>query len=156
MAISTTMLLTLVLAAALQLSYGFIPLPTPNGRVVGSESTTSGIVCRSSSPTALCGVLDDVSSFASDQIAKPDRTWNFNNGRSPWGFKDNAEVWNGRVAQVAFVWVLLQEAIFGKGVVQGIQDGDWGAYIGAGTFGVSVLVLTGWLALKGDESDIIF
>lgn len=109
MAILTTMLLTLVLAAALQLSYGFIPLPTPNGRVVGSESTTSGIVCRSSSPTALCGILDDVSSFASDQIAKPDRTWNFNNGRSPWGFKDNAEVWNGRVAQVAFVWVLLQE-----------------------------------------------
>lgn len=77
-------------------------------------------------------------------------------GRSPWGMKNNAEIWNGRVAQVAFVIVLLQELVFGKGVVQGIQDGDFGALFMAGIFGVSVVGLTGWLALKGDESDIKF
>ena len=30
------------------------------------------------------------------------RTWNFNEGRSPWGLTTNAEIWNGRVAQVRF------------------------------------------------------
>lgn len=29
-----------------------------------------------------------------------ERQWNFNEGRSPWGLKKNAEIWNGRVAQV--------------------------------------------------------
>ena len=41
-------------------------------------------------------------------------------------------------------------------LVYALQDGDWGAYLGAGVFGISVVVLTGWLALKGDESDITF
>ena len=50
--------------------------------------------------------------------------------------KNNAEIWNGRVAQVAFVIVLLQELVFGKGVVQGIMDGDFGALFMAGLFGV--------------------
>ena len=68
--------------------------------------------------------------------------------------KNNAEIWNGRVAQVAFTIVLLQELVFGKGVVQGIQDGDLGAIFMLGITGVSVLGLTGWLALKGNENDI--
>jgi hypothetical protein len=29
-----------------------------------------------------------------------ERRWNFNEGQGPWGLKKNAEVWNGRVAQV--------------------------------------------------------
>lgn len=29
-----------------------------------------------------------------------ERQWNFNEGRSPWGLKKNAEIWNGRLAQV--------------------------------------------------------
>ena len=29
-----------------------------------------------------------------------ERKWNFNEGQSPWGMKQNAETWNGRVAQV--------------------------------------------------------
>lgn len=29
-----------------------------------------------------------------------ERRWNFNDGQAPWGFKKNAEVWNGRLAQV--------------------------------------------------------
>ena len=28
------------------------------------------------------------------------RRWNFNEGQSPWGLKVNAEIWNGRAAQV--------------------------------------------------------
>ncbi|KAJ8608510.1 hypothetical protein CTAYLR_005719 [Chrysophaeum taylorii] len=43
--------------------------------------------------------------------------WNLNVGRGPWGFAVNAEVWNGRVAMIAFVWITLQELIQGEGVV---------------------------------------
>ena len=38
------------------------------------------------------------SSRHSTQLAE--RRWNFNEGRAPWGLKKNAEIWNGRVAQV--------------------------------------------------------
>lgn len=31
------------------------------------------------------------------------RTWNFNEGQSPWGMKKNAEVWNGRAAMVSLM-----------------------------------------------------
>ena len=68
--------------------------------------------------------------------------------------KNNAEIWNGRVAQMAFTIVLIQELLFGKGVIQGIQDGDFGAKLMVGLTGVTILGLTGWLALKGNESDI--
>ena len=44
--------------------------------------------------------------------------WNMNVGREPWGFSLNAEVWNGRIAMLAFFWVLIQEAIVGKGVLE--------------------------------------
>ncbi|KAL3827071.1 hypothetical protein ACHAXA_002306 [Cyclostephanos tholiformis] len=84
------------------------------------------------------------------------RQWNFNNGRSPWGLKKNAEIWNGRVAQMAFVIVLLQEAITGRGVIDAIRDGDALGYAFLGLAGVSTIGLTIWLAIKGDESDIIF
>ena len=29
-----------------------------------------------------------------------ERRWNFNEGQGPFGLKKNAEIWNGRVAQV--------------------------------------------------------
>jgi hypothetical protein len=32
-----------------------------------------------------------------------ERRWNFNEGQGPFGLKKNAEVWNGRVAQVGSV-----------------------------------------------------
>jgi len=84
------------------------------------------------------------------------RQWNFNNGRSPWGLKKNAEIWNGRVAQMAFVVVLLQEAVTGKGVIAAINDGDLVGYAFLGLAVASTLGLSIWLAIKGDESDIIF
>jgi len=36
--------------------------------------------------------------------------------------KENAEIWNGRFAQVAIIVIIIQEAVTGKGVIQGIQD----------------------------------
>mmetsp|Transcript_22472 Transcript_22472/g.46821 ORF Transcript_22472/g.46821 Transcript_22472/m.46821 type:complete len:134 (+) Transcript_22472:144-545(+) len=99
------------------------------------------------------------SSLVTSQKAEPrtsstalsERRWNFNEGQSPWGLKKNAEIWNGRVAQMAFVFVFLQELIQGKGVVQGIQEGDPVNLAAAGAFFVTALGLTGFLALKGDD-----
>ncbi|KAL7494158.1 hypothetical protein ACHAWT_003297 [Skeletonema menzelii] len=88
--------------------------------------------------------------------ALAERQWNFNDGRGPWGMKKNAEIWNGRVAQMAFVVVLLQEAITGKGVIASIQDGDLVGIAFLGFAGVSTLALTAWLAIKGDENSIKF
>jgi len=80
-----------------------------------------------------------------------ERRWNFNEGQSPWGMKQNAETWNGRVAQLAFVWVFLQELVTGKGVFKGLEEGDFFFIANAGLFGVMVVGLTGFLAFKGDD-----
>jgi len=37
--------------------------------------------------------------------ALSERRWNFNDGQAPWGLKKNAEIWNGRVAQVCQIYV---------------------------------------------------
>ena len=95
-------------------------------------------------------------SISSATALSEGRQWNFNNGRSPWGLKKNAEIWNGRVAQMAFVIVLLQEAVTGKGVIAAINDGDLVGYAFLGLAVASTLGLSIWLAIKGDESDIIF
>lgn len=80
-----------------------------------------------------------------------ERRWNFNEGQSPWGMKMNAETWNGRVAQIAFVWIFLQELVTGKGVFQGLEEGNWFFLLNAGLFGILVVGLTGWLAIQGDD-----
>ena len=80
-----------------------------------------------------------------------ERKWNFNDGQGPFGMKKNAEIWNGRLAQMAFVIVLLQELIQGKGVVQGVQEGDPLNVAILGAFAVTVVGLTGWLAIKGED-----
>jgi len=92
--------------------------------------------------------------YGSHVHASMSRQWNFNEGRSPWGMKNNAEIWNGRLAQMGFVIMLLQEVLTGKGVIQGIQDGDSLSFALLGFAGVSTVGLTAWLALKGDEDDI--
>lgn len=80
-----------------------------------------------------------------------ERRWNFNEGQSPWGLKKNAEIWNGRFAQMAFVAVFLQELVQGKGALQGIQEGDpVNIACAAATF-VALVGLTGFLASKGDD-----
>lgn len=60
------------------------------------------------------------------------------------------------MAQMAFVIVLLQELITGKGVIASIQDGDAVGLAGLGFFAVSIVGLTAFLVSKGDESDIVF
>jgi hypothetical protein len=52
---------------------------------------------------------------------------------------------------MAFIAVLLQELIQGKGVVQGIADGDPVNLAFVGIVAVTTVGLTGWLALKGDD-----
>lgn len=80
-----------------------------------------------------------------------ERQWNFNEGRSPFGLKHNAEIWNGRVAQMCFTIVLIQELVTGQGVIQGIQEGNIFNMIMVGFTGVSILALSGFLALKGKQ-----
>lgn len=60
------------------------------------------------------------------------------------------------MAQMAFVIVLLQEAISGKGVVDSVRDGDAVGYVFLGVAGITTIGLTIWLAIQGDESEIIF
>lgn len=84
------------------------------------------------------------------------RQWNFNEGgRGPWGLKRNAEIWNGRAAQMAFTIVLLQELITGKGAIAGIKDGDVSAYGLLGFAILSTIGLTIFLAIKGKEDEIL-
>lgn len=52
---------------------------------------------------------------------------------------------------MSFIFVLLQEIITGKGVVQGIQDGDPFSMGCAVATVVSILGLTAFLALKGSD-----
>ena len=85
-----------------------------------------------------------------------ERQWNFNRGRGPFGMKKNAEVWNGRAAQMGFTFVLLQELITGKGVVQGLQEGNPFNMVCLGIAVFGVVGLTAFLAVKGKESDITY
>lgn len=107
----------------------------------------------------LFGCLSLVSSFVAPSTPRrvlvaplAERQWNFNDGQAPWGLKKNAEIWNGRVAQMAFVAVFLQELIQGKGVIQGIQEGDAVNFVFAGLFALTLVGLTGIFAIKGDSS----
>ena len=52
---------------------------------------------------------------------------------------------------MAFVWIFLQELVTGKGVIQGINEGNNFFIANAGLFGLAVVGLTGFLALKGDN-----
>jgi hypothetical protein len=56
---------------------------------------------------------------------------------------------------MAFIIVLLQEVIQGKGVIQGITEGDPINIVLAGMFFVTAIGLTGWLAIKGDDSNYV-
>ena len=70
--------------------------------------------------------------------------------------KKNAEIWNGRAAQMGFTFVLLQELITGKGVVQGLQEGNPFNMVCLGIGVVGILGLTAFLAVKGKESDVTY
>ena len=71
-------LVTLLIAAA----SAFCPAVN-RARVATATATATTATTTTTTTTALAG-----------------RRWNFNEGQSPWGMKKNAEIWNGRVAQV--------------------------------------------------------
>lgn len=52
---------------------------------------------------------------------------------------------------MAFVWVFLQELITGKGVFKGIEEGDLFFVANLGLAVLSMVGLTAWLAIKGDD-----
>jgi len=72
------------------------------------------------------------------------RMFNLNTKGGPFGFDYNAEIWNGRVAQLSFAWVFGQEWIQGKGMLQGIVEQDPGSVIALGLF----MTLVGFLSLR--------
>jgi len=102
-------------------------------------------------PTAATAATTTTITGVNSSTRLLERKWNFNEGQSPWGMKKNAETWNGRVAQLAFIWVFLQELVTGKGVFKGLEEGDFFFIANAGLFGVMVVGLTGFLAFKGDD-----
>lgn len=128
--------------------------PPPSTLLLPSKSSScSSFVANINNAPRL---MPSTSSNSATALSEKKRQWNFNSGRSPWGLKKNAEIWNGRVAQMAFVIVLLQELLTGKGVIASFQDGDAVGYAFLGFAGVTTLGLTAWLAIKGDESDVVF
>lgn len=103
-------------------------------------------------------VLDNVDETVGNEIAKAEeegkgmeRRWNFNEGQSPFGFKKNAEIWNGRIAQISFMVVLILEAVTGKGAIQGIKDGDFIDLLALALTAISISGVTIFLALQGDD-----
>merc|ERR1712232_1193613 len=83
------------------------------------------------------------------------RRWNFNEGRGPFGLKNNAEIWNGRAAQVGFTIVMLQELVTGKGVIAELQAGNVVNWVILGSTAFAMIGLTVFLAIKGEEEDDI-
>ena len=78
--------------------------------------------------------------------------WNYNIGRAPWGFALNAEIWNGRVAMVSFFWVLIQEAVTGKGTVIALLEGGSPVPAAvAGVFFVGLFALVGIIASSKND-----
>uniref|UniRef100_A0A7S0PWM2 Uncharacterized protein n=1 Tax=Asterionellopsis glacialis TaxID=33640 RepID=A0A7S0PWM2_9STRA len=126
----TLAIVVVALMAMISTTSAFAPVSTTSSR----NTNVVGVAAPSSSSTQLFG-----------------RQWNFNEGRSPWGLKKNAEIWNGRVAQMGFTVTLLQELITGKGVIQGIQEGNIINMAFLGLTVVSVVGLSAWLAIQGDD-----
>ena len=53
---------------------------------------------------------------------------------------------------MAFIFVILQEAVTGKGVIQGITEGDPLFIVGLAVTAASIVALSVLLAIKGDDN----
>jgi hypothetical protein len=71
-----------------------LALTTTSSAFVSPSSSSS----RLSQPAVLSRSSQPVGSTSTTALSE--RRWNFNSGQAPWGLKKNAEIWNGRVAQV--------------------------------------------------------
>jgi hypothetical protein len=66
-------------------------------------SPSHAFVPRSTSPLSIATKLtpDSTPTYPGRSVTSLlERRWNFNEGQGPFGLKKNAEIWNGRVAQV--------------------------------------------------------
>ena len=127
--------------------------------LVGMASAFAPICAPASSQTSAAGAPSQVrvpQQQRSGSTLLQERRWNFNEGRGPWGMKKNAEIWNGRLAQMGFTIVLLQEFVTGKGVIQGLQDGNIINIFFLGIAVASTVGLSVFLAFKGKENDIVY
>jgi hypothetical protein len=92
----------------MSIRYSFVVVLLMFTLLAATTSTAAAFMTSSSSSTAtvLCTRQSSSSSSAttSTQLAEQ-RRWNFNEGQSPWGLKTNAEIWNGRVAQVRVICI---------------------------------------------------
>ena len=66
-----------------------------------SSSRTTSIV--SSQQQQQFAVTASPTRRTTSSTSLSERRWNFNEGQSPWGLKKNAEIWNGRLAQVSII-----------------------------------------------------
>jgi hypothetical protein len=127
-------------SSSIMMAHAFLVIPTTTRRMSRNSRSTPASF-RSSQTLPFSTALQE-------------RKWNFNSdGRNPWGVKRNAEVWNGRVAQMAFTIVVLQELIQGKGVIQGIQEGNIVNLVVAGAAALSIVFLTAFLAVQASQYD---
>lgn len=96
--------------------------------------------------------VSNLSAASTDQSRSsqkiPLRQWNLNRQGSPFGFDLNAEVWNGRVAMISFMWVLIQELISGKGILPSIVDEDGAAVAALGLFIVGIMSIGARFAVE--------
>jgi hypothetical protein len=93
-------------------SSSFLLLVAVSYFVVVASFTTQRplVVTNHAAPTSRRQVAALTSVSSAPSLATPgtarrlgilsERRWNFNDGQAPWGMKKNAEIWNGRVAQV--------------------------------------------------------
>ena len=142
--------LAVLLVALVASASAFVPSQNSQNQPAAAAQTTPVSQLRTADLSGTTG------SVRLGATALSERQWNFNRGRGPFGMKKNAEIWNGRAAQVGFTIVLLQELITGKGVVQGIQEGDPFNMVCLGLGAVGIVGLTAFLAIKGKQSDITY
>jgi hypothetical protein len=88
-----------ILLLVLLLAMSAVNAFTNHGAVVGHRRGTGGVdiivLSKKSGPVPAA-----TAATRCNTSRLYERRWNFNEGQSPWGLKRNAEIWNGRVAQV--------------------------------------------------------
>merc|ERR1712086_231968 len=110
-------------------------------------------------PTPVCRHQESCSIGASnihmgmtDKEGKRLPFWNYNEvTRSPYGFSENGEIWNSRLAMLSFVYLFIQEAIMGEGVIQSVQKGN--VPIGTIIFGVLISAFSVVYAIMAARED---
>ena len=80
--------------------------------------------------------------------------WNTNTGRSPFGFAENAENWNGRAGMVGFTAAFLIEAVTGKGIITSALEGDFLAIGVIGIGGLFITAITFLNVLNADKENL--